>query len=251
MHTPAFSPDATPSTVPAPAPAVGAGLLLIAVGAMAFAPLAVLAPSIGWPASLGLPAAEQLALVRAHPGAVTLGYALYLLYSLGVTPAMLLLAHHSLGSLARPAAATAVAFAALSSLARAIGISRWLTTMPVLAAAWAAADAAGKPMIELSFLAVTKFGGGVGELLGVSLFMAVAVGVLSAAAWRQRSLPRSLSALGLLSAGFLAALALPALGLPVDFPVAVAVSTQSVWLIACGVWLLVRKPAAGGSGTAP
>ena len=223
--------------------ATGAGALLIAVGLMAFAPLAVLAPSIGWPASLGLPPAEQLALVHANAGAVTLGYALYLLYSLGVAPALLLLAHHTLGGLHRPAAATVVAFAALSTLARAIGISRWLTTMPALAAAWAAADATGKPMIEMAFLATTEFGGGVGELLGVSLFMAVAVAVLGIATWRGRGLPRALSALGLLSAAFLAALALPAVGVPVDFPVAVAVSTLSVWMIACGVWLLRRGPA--------
>ena len=89
----------------------------------------------------------------------------------------------------------------------------------------------------------TEFGGGVGELLGVSLFMAVAVAVLGIATWRGRGLPRALSALGLLSAAFLAALALPAVGVPVDFPVAVAVSTLSVWMIACGVWLLRRGPA--------
>ena len=221
--------------------AIAAGALLVAVGLMAFAPLAVLGPAIGWPASLGLPPAEQLALVHANPGAVTWGYALYLCYSLAVTPALLLLAHHTLGSLARPEAATAVAFAALSSLARAIGISRWLTTMPALAAAWVAADATGKPMIELTFLAITEFGGGIGELLGVSLFMAVAVAVLSAATWQARTLPRPLSALGLLSAAFLTALALPALGLAEVVPVAVAVTTQSLWLMACGVWLMRHR----------
>lgn len=244
---PAASTPATPATPTAPAAsgATGAGALLIAVGLMAFAPLAVLAPTIGWPASLGLPPAEQLALVHANAGAVTLGYALYLLYSLAVAPAMLLLAHHTLGGLQRPAAATVLTFAALSALARAIGISRWLTTMPALAAAWATADAGGKPMVEIAFLATTEFGGGVGELLGVSLFMAVAVGVFGIAAWRGRTLPRSLSALGLLSAAFLALLALPALGVPVEFPVAVAVSTLSVWMIACGVWLLRRRPAHG------
>lgn len=238
-------PAARFASSPSPPRGRGAGALLIAVGLMAFAPLAVLAPTIGWPASLGLPADEQLALVQAHPGAVTLGYALYLFYSLGVTPALLLLAHHSLGSLARPAAATTVVFAGLSTLARAIGISRWLTTMPALAAAWTTADAAAKPQIEQVFLALTEFGGGVGELLGVSLFMAVAVGVLSAASWHGRVLPRPLSALGLLSAAFLAALSLPALGLAIEFPVAVAVSTQATWLMACGVWLLRRRPAAG------
>ncbi len=227
--------------------ASGAGGLLIAVGLLAFAPLAVLAPTIGWPASLGLPPAEQLALVQAHPAAVTLGYALYLLYSLAVAPAMLLLAHHTLGGLARPAAATVLAFASLSTLARVIGISRWLTTMPPLAAAWAAADTAGKPMVELTFLAITEFGGGVGELLGVSLFMAVSVGVFGITSWRARSLPRPLSALAVLSAVLLAALALPSLGVPVEFPVAVAVSTLSVWMVACGVWLLRHRPQALGT----
>jgi hypothetical protein len=218
-------------------------LLLIAVGLLAFSPLAVLAPTIGWPASLGLPPDKQLALVHANLGAVSLGYSLYLLYSIAVTPAMLLLAYHAIGSLARPAAATAAAFAALSSLARAVGISRWLTTMPVLATAWAAAPEGQKGVLETTFLAVTEFGGGVGELLGVSLFMAAAVGVLSVSAWHARVLPRVLSALGLLTSLFLAALALPSVGVPVDFPVAVAVSTQSLWLVACGVWMWKRAGA--------
>ncbi|MCE2917496.1 MAG: DUF4386 domain-containing protein [Rubrivivax sp.] len=221
--------------------------LLIAVGVLAFSPLAVLAPAIGWPASLGLPPDKQLALIHANKDAVSLGYSLYLLYSVAVTPAMLLLAYHALGSLARPAAATAAAFAALSSLARAIGISRWLTTMPVLATAWAEAPAGEKGVLETTFLAVTEFGGGVGELLGVSLFMAAAVGVLSVSAWHAGVLPRALSALGMLTSLFLAALALPSVGVPVDFPVAVAVSTQSFWMLACGVWMWRRASAARSS----
>jgi hypothetical protein len=39
----------------------------------------------------------------------------------------------------------------------------------------------------------------------------------------------------------LAALALPALGLAQAVPAAVAVTTQSLWLVACGAWLMRRS----------
>ncbi len=217
------------------------GVLLVAVALLAFAPVLVLGSAIGWPASLRLPAAQQLSLLHAHAAAVTTGYGLYLLYSLLVAPAMIGLAALVLGGLQRPLAATVVAFAALSALARAIGILRWLTVMPVLATAHAAADATTRAQIELVFTAVTLYGGGIGEVLGVSLLMAAAVGTLSAGALTAGTLPRPLGALGLLVALLLAALALPAFSLPAAVHVALAVTSLSVWMLACGLWLLWRQ----------
>lgn len=217
------------------------GVLLAAVALLAFAPVLVLGSAIGWPASLRLPAAQQLSLLHAHAAAVTTGYGLYLLYSLLVAPAMIGLAAPVLSGLQRPLAATVIAFAALSAIARAIGILRWLTVMPVLATAHAGADATTRAQIELVFTAVTLYGGGIGEVLGVSLLMAAAVGTLSAGALTARTLPRPLGALGLLVALLLAALALPAFGLPAAVPVALAVTSLSVWMLACGLWLLWRR----------
>jgi hypothetical protein len=219
----------------------GLGLLLIADALLSFAPLAIMAPAIGWPASLGNPAAQQLQAIAAAPGAVMAGYGLYLLYSILVAPVMIGLAARLTGGLASPLGATVAAFAALSALARSIGILRWLTVMPALAAAHAAADPASRTQIELVFTAVTQYGGGIGEILGVSLFMAAALGTLCVGAWLRGGLPIWLAGLGLLSALLLAGLALPVFGGPKLVPVAAAVSLLSVWMLAAGVHVLTSR----------
>ena len=219
----------------------GLGLLLIGEALLSFAPLAVLGPAIGWPASLGSPAAQQLAAIGAAPTAVATGYAIYLVYSLLIAPLMIVLAARTFGSLAHPLAATVAAFGALSALARAIGILRWLTVMPVLATAHAAADPATRAQIELVFSATTRYGGNIGEVLGVSLLMAASVATLCAGALLQHALPTWLAVLGLIAAAALAGMALPTLGLPLAVPTAAAVSLLSVWMLAAGVHALTRR----------
>ncbi len=227
----------TPSTVRASEPSTRwLAVLLIVEALLSFAPLAILAPAIGWPASLGAPPADQLTAIASKPEAVTAGYAVYLLYSVLIAPVMIVLAHRVFGGLDRPAAATVAVFAALSALARSIGILRWLTVMPALAAAHAGADAGARADIERLFQALTTYGGGIGEVLGVSLFMAGAVGTLSVAALIQGGLPRSLAALGLLVTALLGGLSLPALGVAFAPPVAIAVTALSVWMLAVAVW---------------
>ncbi|MCU0774069.1 MAG: DUF4386 domain-containing protein [Ideonella sp.] len=216
------------------------GALFVAQGLLALAPMAILGPAIGWPASLDNPPAEQLAAIAGAPQAVAAGYGVYLLYSVLVGPMMIALAARLLGGLQAPAAATVAVFAGLSVMARSIGILRWLTVMPVLALAWTGGDAAAKADLERVFLAVNEFGGGIGELLGVGLFMAIALGTLVAAAWRRGALPGWLAVLGMVSAALLAGLILPAVGVPVHVPMAAAVSTLSVWMLATGVWVFRR-----------
>ena len=228
----------SPSARPA---ARGLGALLIADALLSFAPVVVLGAAIGWPASLGKPAAEQLAAVHANADAVALGYGLYLLYSLLIAPVMIGLAARVFGGLDRPLPATVAAFAALSALARAIGILRWLTVMPALAAAHTTADPALRAQIELLFSAVTTYGGGIGEVLGVSLLMAVSLATLCGGALWHGGLPKALAGTGLVVALALAALALPAFGLPAAMPVAVAVTGMSLWMIATGVWCWRRS----------
>ncbi len=211
------------------------GALLVVEALLSFAPLAILAPAIGWPASLGKPAAEQLAAIAAAPGAVMAGYGLYLLYSILVAPVMIGLAARLRGGLAAPLGMTVAAFATLSAGARAIGILRWLTVMPALASAHAAADPAARAQIELVFGALTAYGGGIGEVLGVSLFMALALGTLCVAALLRGGLPTWLAGLGLVSTLALAGLALPVFGVPALVPVAAAVSLLSAWMLAAGV----------------
>ncbi len=219
------------------------GAFLILEGLLALAPMAVLGPAIGWPASLGAPPAQQLAAIHAAPAAVAQGYAIYLLYSLLIAPLMLWLAARTFGSLAHPAAAVVAAFAALSALARAIGILRWLTVMPALATAHAAAGPESRAAIETLFAAITAYGGGIGELLGVSLLMAASLGTLCVGAWRLRVMPLWLTLPGLVTATALAGMALPALGLGPAVPTAVAVSLLSFWMWAAGAWLLFARGA--------
>lgn len=220
------------------------GILLVAEAVLAIAPVVILGSAIGWPASLDRPAAEQLAAVAAAPGAVSLGYGLYLLYSLLIAPLMIGLAARLPGGLAHPLGASIAAFAVMSALARSLGILRWLTVMPALAAEHAAADAAGRSAIEPLFDALTTYGGGIGEVLGVSLLMACSLGLLCAAALRSGppglAMPRPLAVFGLVVSALLAGLALPSLGIAVELPVALAVSALSLWMLLLGGWMLRR-----------
>jgi Domain of unknown function (DUF4386) len=216
--------------------AMAVSLFLVFISVLSFAPMVILGPAIGWPASLRNPAADQLVAIARAPQAVALGYGVYLLYSVLVLPAMVLIARRVYGNLASAGAVVVVAFAAISVLARSVGILRWLTVMPELAQQHAKATEAQRSAVELVFQAVTVWGGGIGELLGVSLFMALSVGIGMAGAWVRRSLPRWLAGLGMVSALLLFAMLLPALGIAVKVPVAVAVSVLTVWMLAVGVW---------------
>lgn len=227
-----------PQTASRPRTHRALGALLIADALLSFAPVVILGAAIGWPASLHKPAAEQLAAIAAAPGGVAFGYGVYLLYSLLVAPVMIGLAARTFGGLASPLAATVAAFGALSALARAIGILRWLTVMPLLAAAHAGGDAATQRQVALVFDAVHAYGGGIGELLGVSLFMALSVGLLSIGGRLAGVMPTWLAVPGTVSAVMLGALSAPAFGAPAFMPVAAAVSMLSAWMIAAGVWCL-------------
>jgi Domain of unknown function (DUF4386) len=216
-------------------------LLLIAAALLSFAPLAILAPAIGWPASLSAPAAQQLAAIAAKPQAVQQGYGVYLLYSILVLPVMVVLARRVFGSLAHPLAITAISFAALSALARSIGILRWLTVMPELAVAHAQADATQRAVIERVFQAVNAYGGGIGELLGVGLFMSLSVGIVAIAALKRHSLPAPLALLGIVCAAMLFSMLMPALGLGLKLPIAIIVTMLTVWMLVLGVWMLMKR----------
>jgi hypothetical protein len=218
-------------------------VLLVATALLAFAPVIVMGPAFGWPASLSRPAAEQLVAIHAHADAVTLGYGLYLLYSVLLAPALIGLAAAVAGRLDRPLAATVVAFAALGTLARSIGILRWLTVMPVLADRHASADASDRATAELVFDAITRYGGGIGEVLGVSLFTALALGVLAVGGFRNAAAPRLLVAGTFGMALVIGALAMPVFGGPEVVPVAIAVTMLSTWLVACAVWVWRRRAA--------
>jgi len=219
----------------------GLASLLIVEAVLAFVPVAILGAAIDWPGSLGHPAARQMEAIAAHPLAVALGYGVYLLYSILVAPAMIGLAAFTFAGLHRPIAATVAAFGAMSALARSIGILRWLTVTPQLASAHGAAEPDVRAQLERLFDGLSAYGGGIGEVLGVSVLMAAAMRTLALGALPDRAMPRSLA---LALAGAVVALLLLGLGLPVlrgpslvPVALALAVSLLSVWMCAAGVWI--------------
>lgn len=210
---------------------IGIALCLVLEALLAFAPIAVLGAAIGWPASLRNSAAQQLTAIAAAPGALALGYGLYLLYSLAVAPVAIFVAWR-VASFKGPMAAMIVAFGTLSALTRGLGILRWLTVMPVLATSYVAADVSGRANIETVFTALNSYGGGIGELFGVALFGGLWLLVAMIAALKFRRLPVWLAGFGLIAAMLQLALFVPAFGMASPVPVAIAVSLFAVWLMA-------------------
>ena len=216
---------------------LGIALFLIVEALLAFAPLAVLGPSIGWPASLRNPAAQQLAAIAAAPTALTLGYSVYLLYSLAILPVAVIVAWRVTG-LTGKLSALIIALGALSALSRVIGILRWLTVMPMLASTYASGDSATRAAIELIFSAINSYGGGIGEILGVALFGGLWLLVAMVAALRSHTLPIWLTVFGIVAALLQLALASPTLGIGVQVPVAISVTVFVLWLLAFAAQLL-------------
>ena len=161
-------------------------LLLLQFSAM-WGAFFVLAPSIDWPASLGLPAAEMLPLLLKEFVFVFSGYALYLAHAVLLVPVAVAL--HVALDLRGILGGTATAFGVLAGIAKCLGIVRWLFVMPALAAAWALPEAteAVRAAISVTFDALNAYAGGVGELMGVGLFAGVWTVLLSITLLRRGS----------------------------------------------------------------
>jgi hypothetical protein len=218
--------------------------LVLVEALLIFVPLVVLGQAVNWPAGLDAPAAETLPLVAANEGAVRFGYLAYLAYSLLFLPviALAVTALTTASGRLRTVARLAVALAAVSALARGIGISRWLTTMPDLAAQWQGAAPDTREILAIQFHAVNDFGGGIGELLGVS---ALGAGAVLCAALAIRELaPRWLTVFGVVAALAVATPMAELAGADVGALVTVGTSVVQFWFIAVAVVLFRRARAA-------
>ncbi len=167
---------------------IGLTALIAVEAVLAVVPVIVLGAAIQWPASLGFPAEQILPLVQTHGAEMRWGYGAYLAYSVLFFPLVTALAwavrpHRpaNLGS------TLAVGFAALSALARAVGILRWLVPVPPLAAAFVGGDAVARAQAVASFNVVDAYGGAVGEAFGIGLFGGAALLSLGAAYLGSRS----------------------------------------------------------------
>ena len=244
IHDPSRAADAPPRSL-----LLMAGLVLLVQGLSIFAPMAVLGGAIQWPDSLDFPPSQMLPLLREQLDAVRLGYGLYLGYSLlflvtGVVTVRLAARPGPLGTLAL----IAVAAAAVSALARGIGILRWLTGSGALADAHAAPglSAEGRAAIETMQAALNAWGGAIGEALGVAAFAAIWAIATGLVILRDRQLPAWAGLAGLV-AGII--VALPALELfGIAPPVSIVLSTTGLqlWFMALGLlflWRALRRTA--------
>ena len=218
---------------------VVAGIASLLFGILLFVPLIVLGAAINWPASLDEPATGIIPRIVEEADAVRVGYLVYLAYSVAFLPVVWLV-----GQVVRSSSMTrlAVLFAALSTLARSIGIIRWLTVLPALAAGYVAGPNDAEAVV---FDAINTFGGAIGELLGVSAFAALSLTFLSVAILRSDTLPAWLGAFGFV---VVAALLLPWLEVfGADLGAAISVSSALVqlWFLVLGTVLLLRAARPG------
>lgn len=220
-----------------------AAVLLLTEGLIFFIPLAILAVSIDWPASLGDPAAVVLPRLLENEAAVRLGYTAYLGYSVLFLPVAVWTTRALTGDDDGPLARAAIGFAIASTLARSIGILRWLTVMPVLAQAYRdAPDDAARAALATQYDLINSYGGGIGELLGVSLFAAGWLGCTVAAARRAGGGPGWLLGGGGVAAIALALVLVELAGMDAATLIPVSTTLLQVWFLAAGATLL-RRPA--------
>ena len=218
-----------------------AGSLAIVHALMFFVPLGVVGAAIGWPANLDLPASHNLPLMISEAASVKLGYSVYLLYSLLFFPVILLISRAVAGKDELPLVLRlAVGFALLSTLARCLGIVRWLTVMPELATQYQVADAAGQSVIATVYTAFNVYAGGVGEILGVFLLSATSIALLASALWARSDVPRWLSLMAWATALGLFFLSFEMFGLNLSAFIAPISVLYLVWMVSFGVYLIRR-----------
>ena len=144
-----------------------------------FGPLGILGAAINWPQNLGEDADHNLPLLLDERPSVFWGYFIYLLYSILFFPVGTMVSGIVASSLpegqSHPIHQIGKGFAGLSALTRSIGLSRWLFAMPTLARMYEdpASNEVTRAAIRVSYELLNKWGGGIGELLGVSMFAAL------------------------------------------------------------------------------
>ena len=221
--------------------ALWAGALSIVQGLLIFVPMIVLGAAINWPESLSDPAAVALPRLLENESAVRLGYVAYLVYSILFAVTMILLLRFANSRRAIGLGALIAGFAVASTVARSIGISRWLVPAPDLANAYAAAPTETERVaIAVVFDSLNSFGGTIGEILGVSIFAGLSIGFLAIAALKARALPVWLGVFALVAAIGVLTSAVELLGVDASSLIFFGTTVVQLWFLAVGGWLLTR-----------
>lgn len=217
------------------------GLLLIIEGLLILVPTIVLGLAINWPQILGEPASVVLPLINQNSTATFLGYFGYLIYSILFFPAIALVSMYVLKEEKITATLNlAIIFSALSTLARSIGIIRWLTIMPWLANMYQQSSASNE-VINIVYQAINQYGGSIGEDLGVSIFASLSVGLLSFYVIKHQVLPKSIAWLGLISAFAILIPALGIFGIDVGIFNIISVSAIQLWFMVLGTYFFIKE----------
>jgi hypothetical protein len=229
-----------------------AGFTSILQGLLIFIPTFVLGAAINWPDSLDDPASIALPRLLENEGAVRAGYFAYLVYSILFVVSIALLSELVFGKNAGILMKIIIALAIASALARSIGIIRWLVPMYDLADLWnGATTEEQRYTISTTFDALNSYGGTIGEILGVSIFAALAILLLSIGNMRQRTLPNWFSVFGLISAFGLLWTSTEILGVnPGDSAIFLGTTIVQLWFLFIGLWLFFRGKSLRSSSAA-
>ena len=221
-------------------------VLLIMEAFLMFPPLIILGAAINWPTSLDEPASVNLPLVLEQYVAVMAGYGIYLVYSLLFWPVAYLTGRVITGDDTENALfRLASGFAALSALARALGIVRWLFAMPVLAQLYTAPTATPelKASISVTYEMLNAYAGGIGELLGVSLLAAIWLVLISILIIQKANWPDWLGYFGFVAAISLFLNLLEVIGIDVGPMATISVALVQFWMLAAAIVFFRRRNA--------
>jgi len=201
-------------------------------------PLIVLANSINWPSSLDEPASVNLPLILEQYSSMMWGYGVYLVYSLLFWPVAYLTGRVIVGNdVNNILFQVANGFAALSALARALGIVRWLFTMPVIAQMYISPNTsdAMKENLSAMYEMLNSYAGGVGELLGVSLFAVIWLVLICILIIRSNKFPNWLAYLGFVTAISLFANLAEATGIDMGPMITISDVLLHIWMLSTAI----------------
>jgi len=220
------------------------GLFLLIEGLLIFVPMIILGQAINWPDILEEPASVVLPTIYENQSETTFGYFSYLIYSILFFPVIAMLSFYASKEKAlSPLLWMASAFAALSALARSIGIIRWLSVMPNLATQYNTADEMTKSNIDVVFDAINAYGGSIGEDLGVSLFASLSIILLSIHILKSHTLPKWTGWFGVVAALAIVVPLLAIFDINVDAFVVASVGVVQFWFLFVGLYLLLKRKA--------
>ena len=228
-----------------------AGLSAIVLAILFNVPFSILAATYNYPDVLRGPPSEALNLFAAGGASLILTWHAFALCALALAPMAIALSITPRRIAEAPALSIAAAIlGALSGLAQAIGLWRWVFVVPMLARthADAAATPEAKLGVEEAFAVLNQYGGvAIGEHLGQWL-LGLFVLCLALLQWRERRRISSVLAfvtfLALL-VGTGEGLAI-ALGQPGDLFGLITIAgflALTLWLIATGIGLIRGEPA--------